>query len=48
MFYEGRLASHAGLERQRIEAPAPFSGAGVWYLPAAHEGNQSCSVEEID
>jgi predicted RecB family nuclease len=48
MFYEGRLASHAGLERQRIEAPVPFSGAGLWYLPFVHEGNQSYSVEEIE
>ena len=25
MFYEGRLVSHAGLERQQIDAPVPFS-----------------------
>jgi hypothetical protein len=48
MFYEGRLASHDGLERQRIEAAAPFSGAGLWYVPVAHEGNQSYSQEEVD
>ncbi len=48
MFYEGRLVSHAGLERQRIEAPLPFSGAGLWYLPVAHDGNQSYSIEEVD
>jgi superfamily I DNA and/or RNA helicase len=48
MFYEGRLASHAGLEGQRIEAPVPFSGPGLWYSPVAHEGNQSYSVEEIE
>jgi uncharacterized protein len=48
MFYEGRLTSHAGLERQQIETRAPFAGAGLWYVPVAHEGNQSYSVEEID
>jgi uncharacterized protein len=48
MFYEGRLVSHAGLERQQIEAPLPFSGAGLWYLPVAHDGNQSYSIEEVD
>jgi hypothetical protein len=48
MFYEGRLVSRDGLERQRIEAPAPFSGAGLWYLPVAHEGNQSYSIEKIE
>jgi superfamily I DNA and/or RNA helicase len=48
MFYEGRLVSHAGLERQHIEVPPPFSGAGLWYLPVAHDGNQSYSTEEVD
>lgn len=48
MFYEGRLVSHAGLERQQIEAPPTFSGAGLWYLPIAHDGNQSYSIEEVD
>jgi predicted RecB family nuclease len=48
MFYEGRLASREGLERQRIAARAPFSGAGLWYLPVVHEGNRSYSVEEIE
>lgn len=48
MFYEGRLASLDGLERQKIEASVPFSGAGLWYFPVVHEGNQSYSPEEID
>jgi uncharacterized protein len=47
LFYEGRLASHGGLERQNIEAPAPFSGAGLWFVPVSHEGNQSYSIEEV-
>jgi uncharacterized protein len=48
MFYEGRLASLDGLERQRIDAAPPFSGAGLWYLRVAREGNQSYSIEEIE
>ncbi len=48
LFYVARLASLAGLERQKIEAPAPFSGAGLWFVPAVHEGNQSYSVEEVE
>src|SRR5579864_6959831 len=32
MFYEGRLASLNGLERQRIDAAPPYLGAGLWYL----------------
>lgn len=48
MFYEGRLSSREGLDRQRIDAEAPYSGAGLWYLPVSHEGNQSYSIEEIE
>jgi uncharacterized protein len=47
LFYEGRLVSLAGLERQVIETPEPFSGAGLWFVPVVHEGNQSYSVEEV-
>ncbi|HMJ62791.1 MAG TPA: AAA domain-containing protein, partial [Bryobacteraceae bacterium] len=47
MFYEERLASFGGLERQRIGAPKPFSGAGLWYVPVVHEGNQRYSEEEV-
>ena len=48
MFYEGRLASREGLERQRIDAAAPFAGAGLWFVSVVHEGNQSYSPEEVD
>jgi uncharacterized protein len=48
LFYEGRLVSLDGLERQNIEAPAPFAGAGLWFVPAVHEGNQSYSAEEVE
>ena len=48
MFYEGRLVSRDGLERQRIDAAAPFAGAGLWFVPVVHEGNQSYSPEEVD
>ncbi len=48
LFYEGRLVSLPGLERQTIDAPAPFSGAGLWFVPVVHEGNQSHSAEEVE
>jgi superfamily I DNA and/or RNA helicase len=48
LFYEGRLVSLQGLERQSIQAPPPFSGAGLWFVPVAHQGNQSHSAEEIE
>ena len=47
-FTKDRLVSLDGLERQNIEAPAPFSGAGLWFVPVAHEGNQSYSAEEVE
>jgi uncharacterized protein len=48
LFYEGRLFPRNGLERQAIQATAPFAGAGLWFVPVAHQGNQSHSVEEIE
>ena len=48
LFYENRLKPHAGLERQRIVGPTRFSGSGLWFVPATHEGNQSRSNEEAD
>jgi uncharacterized protein len=48
LFYEGRLVPIDDPQRQNIEAPPPFSGAGLWFVPVVHEGNQSYSVEEVD
>jgi predicted RecB family nuclease len=48
LFYEGRLSTLDGLERQTIEAPAPFAGAGLWFVPVVHEGNRSYSTVEIE
>lgn len=41
LFYEGRLVSLDGLERQTIQAQEPFVGAGLWFVPVVHQGNQS-------
>jgi hypothetical protein len=48
LFYDGRLEPLPGLERQEILGPVPIAGAGLWFLPVAHEGNQSASPEEVD
>ena len=48
LFYEGRLSSLDGLERQNIDGAAPFSGAGLWFVPAIHDGNQNYSIEEVE
>ena len=45
-FYQGRLQALPGLDRQRLRAPAPFDGSGLFYLPVSHDGNQNASAEE--
>ena len=47
LFYEDRLAPVEGLERQLLNGPV-LSGAGLFFLPVEHEGNQSSSPEEVD
>jgi uncharacterized protein len=47
MFYEGRLKSVEGLEKQVITGGNPFDGAGLFYVPVEHKGNQNKSLEEI-
>jgi len=48
VFYEGRLKALPGLERQLISGGTPFDGAGLFYVPVRHRGNQNKSTEEID
>ena len=33
LFYEGRLQSRPDLERQVLDGPTPFAGAGLWFVP---------------
>lgn len=47
-YYEGRLHSAPGLERQAITGPTPYAGAGLHLVPVEHEGNQAQSTEEVD
>lgn len=46
-FYEGKLASRPGLERQSVSGQ-PALGSGLRYLPVEHVGNHNCSPEEAD
>jgi uncharacterized protein len=53
VFYEDRLRSYPGLERQAVLAPegsraARLGAAGLAYLPVAHDGNQARAAEEVD
>jgi superfamily I DNA and/or RNA helicase len=46
IFYEGRLESRAGLERQILRGPEPLAGSGLRIVPVTHRGNQGESEEE--
>ncbi len=48
VFYESRLQSRDGMERQRIEGHPWLGAAGLWHIPVVHEGNQNSSTEEVD
>ena len=48
VFYEQRLASHAGLEQQQLIANGLVAGTGLRLVPVSHRGNQSSSDEEAD
>jgi superfamily I DNA and/or RNA helicase len=48
LFYEGRLNSRPNLDRQLLDGPTPLAGAGLWFVPVPHEGNQTSSPEEVE
>lgn len=48
IFYEGRLLSLAGLEKQIVHGNTPFAGAGLYYVPVQHRGRQNRSEEEVE
>jgi uncharacterized protein len=48
LFYEGRLRSETHCARQALVGATPFAGAGLWFVPVEHDGNQSASPEEAE
>ncbi len=48
LYYEGRLESRKGLEKQKLNGAGPFAGSGLFYVPVEHEGNQNSSPEEVE
>ncbi|PDT73056.1 TM0106 family RecB-like putative nuclease [Bradyrhizobium sp. C9] len=48
LFYESRLRSRVGLERQEIRSSSRVNGAGLRYLAVQHDGNQNSSPEEAE
>jgi len=47
LYYEGRLQSRPGLERQALTGDTPFACSGLFFVPVEHAGNQSSSREEV-
>ena len=48
LFYESRLTSKPGLERQCLTGAGAFDGSGVWVVEVNHDGNRNWSIEEIE
>ena len=48
VFYEGRLQSRDGLERQRIVRARGLPASGLVLVGVEHEGNRNYSQDEID
>ena len=48
MFYEGRLVARGFLRNRVIKGHTWVSEAGLWFVPAEHEGNRNSSAEEVE
>jgi len=48
VFYEGRLRSEAGCERQAVGGEGALAGSGLRWVPVAHAGNRTSSPEEAE
>ena len=47
LFYENRLVSVKGRDKQLVSGKHEFTGAGLFYVPVDHFGNQNSSPEEV-
>jgi len=48
LFYDSKLSSVNGCEKQIIQSESAFAGAGLRYCPVDHSGNTSSSIEEAE
>jgi predicted RecB family nuclease len=48
VFYEGRLASHGLTQSRLLKGHSWIKGAGLWFVPVEHDGNQNSSSEEVE
>jgi predicted RecB family nuclease len=46
-FYDEKLSSHAIARSRVIAGHAWIERAGLWFVPAEHEGNRNASAEEV-
>lgn len=48
VFYEGRLNSRDGLDRQSVTGHPSLNGSNLWFVAVEHTGNQNSASEEVD
>jgi uncharacterized protein len=48
LFYDGKLESKPGLERQVLVGAPGLEGSGLRFVPVVHDGNRSASPEEVE
>jgi uncharacterized protein len=48
LFYDGRLGTRPFTQHRILQGHPWLSGAGLWFVPIAHEGNRNSSPEEIE
>jgi superfamily I DNA and/or RNA helicase len=48
LFYDGRLESRQGLERQRLTGVASVPDQGLMRIDVKHDGNRNYATEEVD
>lgn len=47
VFYEGRLTSRNGLDRQSVSGHPWLIGSNLWFVAVGHVGNQNSASEEV-
>jgi uncharacterized protein len=48
IFYEGRLHAREFANARVLAGHQWLNGAGLWFVPVSHEGNQNSSPEEVE
>jgi predicted RecB family nuclease len=48
LFYDGRLGARGFTEQRILQGHPLLSGAGLWFVPVAHEANRNSSAEEVE